>query len=172
MRFLCKRREFIALLGVEASASAMSAVTRSQQSRMPVEGYLAGGLQAHLLAILVIATLIVLAGTAGAREFRAADDQLEDYPTVQALQFMSRLIEERTGGRHRIRVFHSAQLGDESQTIEQTRLGAIETLRGGSPRSTRLHFRSYSARPTTCTRHSIKGSVTKSWPAWSAMDSS
>jgi tripartite ATP-independent transporter DctP family solute receptor len=129
MRFLCKRREFIALLGVEASASAMSAVTRSQQSRMPVEGYLAGGLQAHLLAILVIATLIVLAGTAGAREFRAADDQLEDYPTVQALQFMSRLIEERTGGRHRIRVFHSAQLGDESQTIEQTRLGAIDLNR-------------------------------------------
>jgi len=28
-----------------------------------------------------------------AREFRAADTQSEDYPTVQALRFMDRLIE-------------------------------------------------------------------------------
>ena len=39
-----------------------------------------------------------------AREFRAADTQPEDYPTVQALQYMGRLITERSGGRHQIRV--------------------------------------------------------------------
>jgi tripartite ATP-independent transporter DctP family solute receptor len=61
-----------------------------------------------------------------AREFRAADIQDIDYPTVQALLFMDRLVAERTGGRHRIRVFHSRQLGEESQTIEQTRVGAID----------------------------------------------
>jgi tripartite ATP-independent transporter DctP family solute receptor len=68
-------------------------------------------------------------GPASAREFRAADIQDETYPTVQALRFMDRLVTERTGGVHRIRVFHSRQLGEESQTIEQTRVGAIDINR-------------------------------------------
>jgi tripartite ATP-independent transporter DctP family solute receptor len=63
---------------------------------------------------------------ASAREFRAADIQEENYPTVQALMYMDKLVTERTGGRQRIRVFHSRQLGEESQTIEQTRVGAID----------------------------------------------
>src|SRR3979409_474681 len=78
------------------------------------------------LAALGIAALVACPAVAGAREFRAADNQSEDYPTVQALLFMARLVEERTGGRHRIRVFHSRQLGEENDTIEQTRVGAID----------------------------------------------
>src|SRR5580693_2698569 len=64
-----------------------------------------------------------------AREFRAADTQSEDYPTVQALRYMGRLIDERTSGRLQIRVFHSRQLGEEKETIEQTRVGAIDLNR-------------------------------------------
>jgi tripartite ATP-independent transporter DctP family solute receptor len=64
-----------------------------------------------------------------AREFRAADAQNEDYPTVQALQYLGRLVAERSGGRHHIRVFHSRQLGEEKETIEQTRAGAIDLNR-------------------------------------------
>src|ERR1700755_1642037 len=64
-----------------------------------------------------------------AREFRAADTQSEDYPTVQALRFMGRLVEERSGGRLQIRVFHSRQLGEEKETIAQTRAGAIDLNR-------------------------------------------
>src|SRR5580700_2703815 len=67
--------------------------------------------------------------SAPAREFRAADTQSEDYPTVQALRFMGRLIEEKTNGRLQIRVFHSRQLGEEKETIEQTRAGAIDLNR-------------------------------------------
>jgi tripartite ATP-independent transporter DctP family solute receptor len=66
---------------------------------------------------------------AGAREFRVADTQAEDYPTVQALHFMAKIVEQRTGGRHHIRVFHSRQLGEEKETIEQTRVGAIDLNR-------------------------------------------
>ena len=66
---------------------------------------------------------------AGAREFRVAETQADDYPTVQALTFMARQVEERTGGRHHIRVFHSRQLGEEKDTIEQTRVGAIDLNR-------------------------------------------
>src|SRR5262245_25000905 len=66
---------------------------------------------------------------ASAREFRVADTQSEDYPTVQALAFMARIVEERSNGRHRIRIFHSRQLGEEKETIEQTRVGAIDLNR-------------------------------------------
>src|SRR5215831_9795882 len=76
-----------------------------------------------------VAALLALPAIAAAREFRAADTQSEDYPTVQALYYMARLVEEQTGGRHRIRVFHSRQLGEESDTIEQTRVGAIDLNR-------------------------------------------
>ena len=70
---------------------------------------------------LVVALLLTVAATgAFAREFRAADTQNEDYPTVQALRYMGHLIEERSGGRLQIRVFHSRQLGEEKETIEQT----------------------------------------------------
>src|SRR5215475_6926509 len=70
-----------------------------------------------------------LAAPAVAREFRAADIQEENYPTVLALRYMDQLVTQRTGGRHRIRVFHSRQLGEENQTIEQTRVGAIDMNR-------------------------------------------
>jgi len=77
----------------------------------------------------VCLVVLVALPLATAREFRVADTQSEDYPTVQALMFMARLVEEGTAGRHRIRVFHSRQLGEEKDTIEQTRVGAIDLNR-------------------------------------------
>lgn len=68
-------------------------------------------------------------GAAPAREFRSADTQVAEYPTVEAVQFMARLVAERTGGRHTIQVFHSRQLGEERDTIEATKAGAIELNR-------------------------------------------
>jgi tripartite ATP-independent transporter DctP family solute receptor len=81
--------------------------------------------------VVVVVALLLTAGctNAFAREFRAADTQNEDYPTVQALRFMSRQISERSNGRHEIKVFHSSQLGEEKETLEQTRAGAIDLNR-------------------------------------------
>jgi tripartite ATP-independent transporter DctP family solute receptor len=81
--------------------------------------------RAAACAILVV--LVPLG--ANAREFRVADTQAQDYPTVQALAFMARAVEEQSKGRHRIRIFHSRQLGEEKDTIEQTRVGAIDLNR-------------------------------------------
>jgi tripartite ATP-independent transporter DctP family solute receptor len=79
--------------------------------------------------VTIVAALAAASTVAFAREFRAADTQAEDYPTVQALRFMGRMIAERSGGRDQIRVFHSRQLGEEKETIEQTRAGAIDLNR-------------------------------------------
>src|SRR4051812_19262025 len=81
------------------------------------------------LTIVVALWLTAAASIVAARDFRAADTQTEDYPTVQALRFMGSMIAERSGGRDQIRVFHSRQLGEEKETIEQTRAGAIDLNR-------------------------------------------
>src|ERR1700682_3705410 len=81
------------------------------------------------IAPVVALFLAAVWTSAVAREFRAADSQNEDYPTVQALRYMGRMVAERSGGRHQIRVFHSRQLGEEKETIEQTRAGAIDLNR-------------------------------------------
>ena len=78
---------------------------------------------------LLWAAAVVVATPSYGREFRATDTQPEDYPTVQALNYMGKLIAERTNGRHQIKVFHSRQLGEEKETIEQTRAGAIDLNR-------------------------------------------
>ena len=87
-----------------------------------------GMMRAALLATLLVGGL----ASASARTLRAADNQVEDYPTVEALFFLDRLIQERTGGRHRIQVCHSRQLGEEKETIEQMRAGAIDMARVNS----------------------------------------
>ena len=83
----------------------------------------------RIVVILTALTLAMAPMPAATREFRAADTQAEDYPTVQALRLMGRMIAERSGGRDQIRVFHSRQLGEEKETIEQTRAGAIDLNR-------------------------------------------
>ena len=89
------------------------------------------GMRAVLVALagMIALSQVDPAAVAQAREFRATDTQADNYPTVQALRYMDRLITERTGGRHSIRVFHSRQLGEEKDTLEQTRVGAIDMNR-------------------------------------------
>ena len=82
----------------------------------------------------VVATLlasVAMAGAAAACEitFKASDTHPDGYPTVAAVQEMGRILEEKTGGRLCVEVFHSAQLGEEKDTIEQTRFGVIDMNR-------------------------------------------
>lgn len=59
----------------------------------------------------------------------AADVHVDGYPTVEAVRWMSRRIEEQTQGRLRIRVYHAGQLGRESDTIDLARFGALDITR-------------------------------------------
>jgi len=81
--------------------------------------------------VTFVVALFLTACSAGAfaREFRAADTQNEEYPTVQALLYMGSLVAERSGGRLQLKVFHSRQLGEEKETLEQTRADAIDLNR-------------------------------------------
>ncbi|MFO1282398.1 MAG: TRAP transporter substrate-binding protein [Burkholderiales bacterium] len=78
---------------------------------------------------LVAIAVAALALPAAAREFRSADVHPEDYPTVMAVKHMSDAIKQKTGGKHSIRVYTGNQLGGEKDTIEQTRIGALDLVR-------------------------------------------
>src|ERR1043165_4613964 len=60
---------------------------------------------------------------------QAADVQLNGYPRVEAVRWMGERIERETNGRLRIRVYHSGQLGRESDTVDLARSGALDITR-------------------------------------------
>ncbi|MCE2932329.1 MAG: TRAP transporter substrate-binding protein DctP, partial [Hyphomicrobiales bacterium] len=84
--------------------------------------------QFSLMASALAAGL--LASPASAQTMlRSTDIHPTDYPTVEAVRFMGQLLDQRTNGRLKINVFHSAQLGNEKDTIEQTRFGVSDINR-------------------------------------------
>lgn len=60
---------------------------------------------------------------------RSADTHPEDYPTVQAVKYMGKLLAERSSGRLTVEVFHSRQLGEEKETVDQCRAGGLDIVR-------------------------------------------
>ena len=69
-------------------------------------------------------------GPAGAQTvLRSSDTHPDGYPTVEAVKYFGQLVEERTEGRYTVEVYHSAQLGQEADTIEQVRSGVIDLNR-------------------------------------------
>ncbi|MCA0047842.1 TRAP transporter substrate-binding protein [Mesorhizobium sp. B283B1A] len=72
----------------------------------------------------------LLIGIANAETvLRSADTHPDGYPTVEAVKYMGELIKQRTDGRYSVEVYHSAQLGEEKDTIEQTQTGVIDLNR-------------------------------------------
>lgn len=86
---------------------------------------------------LVLLLCLLLCGCAGKtadRELpllilRYGDNQPADYPTTKAAEYFARLVEERTRGKIRIRLYCNGELGDENQVIEQVQIGGIDMAR-------------------------------------------
>lgn len=85
----------------------------------------------HRIRTLALAALALLLSAAMAQDIvlRAADNQPDDYPTVQGLYFMADYLDAATDGRIKLEVFSGGQLGDERSTIEQVQLGVIDMVR-------------------------------------------
>lgn len=60
---------------------------------------------------------------------KSADTHPDGYPTVEAVKFMAKLVAERSGGRIKIEMYPASTLGQEKDTIEQTRFGVIHMNR-------------------------------------------
>lgn len=83
-------------------------------------------LQRHLTALA--AGLLAL--SAQAAELRSADvHNSDDYPTVAAVRHMSQLLEQRSAGKYKIKVFNKSALGSEKETLDQVKIGALDMNR-------------------------------------------
>ena len=79
---------------------------------------------------LALAAAVALAcAAAHAREFRSADVHIKDYPTTQAVKYMSDQLSKATGGKDSIKVFTDGALGSEKDTVEQVKIGALDMVR-------------------------------------------
>jgi tripartite ATP-independent transporter DctP family solute receptor len=66
---------------------------------------------------------------AGHRILTATDVHVSDYPTVEAVRWIGETLERETGGRLKIRLYHSGQLGREAEAIDMARYGVIDITR-------------------------------------------
>jgi tripartite ATP-independent transporter DctP family solute receptor len=84
-----------------------------------------------MLKLTTAAALTAMfAGVAAAQTvLRSSDTHPDGYPTVEAVKYFGELVKERTQGRYSVEVYHSAQLGQEKDTIEQVRSGVIDLNR-------------------------------------------
>ena len=82
-----------------------------------------------LLSALLGTVAMASVATACEINLRSSDTHPDGYPTVAAVNAMGEMLEERTDGRLCIEIFHSAQLGEEKDTIEQTQFGVIDMNR-------------------------------------------
>lgn len=79
---------------------------------------------------LLVAACAATGFAAGAAEMRSADvHNSDDYPTVAAVRHMSELLEKRSNGKYRIKVFNKSALGSEKETIDQVKIGALDLTR-------------------------------------------
>jgi tripartite ATP-independent transporter DctP family solute receptor len=82
-------------------------------------------LATRLLAGAAVACLAV--GTAAAQQqLRGWNIHVPDYPVSHGMERFAELVEERTDGRYQLEVFHSGELGDQPDAIEQIQFGAID----------------------------------------------
>lgn len=90
-----------------------------------------------IASTLCLALLVLLAGCNSTQNsnvvpefiFRYAENQGEDYPTTLGAYKFAELVSERTNGRIKIVVYHSAELGSEIECIQQLQFGGLDFAR-------------------------------------------
>ena len=82
-----------------------------------------------LASALIGVALATSATTLLARDYRSADNQPKDFPTVMAVRHMGEVLAKDSGGKQGVKVFSDGQLGSEKDTIEQVKIGAIDMVR-------------------------------------------
>lgn len=78
-----------------------------------------------LAATAMLAAALSIGSASAQTALVASDTHPDGYPTVEAVKYFGQLVSERTAGRYTVDVKFGAQLGQEADTVEQVRAGAI-----------------------------------------------
>ncbi|WP_280152014.1 TRAP transporter substrate-binding protein [Piscinibacter sp. XHJ-5] len=79
---------------------------------------------------VLLSVLLAAAFAAHGVEMRSADvHNSDEYPTVAAVRHMSELLDKRSNGKYKIKVFNKGALGSEKETLDQVKIGALEMNR-------------------------------------------
>jgi tripartite ATP-independent transporter DctP family solute receptor len=81
------------------------------------------------LSVFAVTLLQCAHADAKPEQLRVAEIQSPEFPIVQTLEHFSRLVGQRTDNRLAVRVLHSGILGDEYETVKQTKIGGIDLNR-------------------------------------------
>lgn len=81
---------------------------------------------AKVAVAAALAALPWVATPSQAQEWRGWNIHPPDYPVSRGMDRFTQLVAERTNNRIRMRTFHSAQLGQQDEAIQQMRLGSID----------------------------------------------
>lgn len=82
------------------------------------------------MKMLFAAAIAAAALPLHAVELRSADvHNSDEYPTVAAVRHMSETLDKQSGGRYKIKVFNKGALGNEKETLDQVKIGALEMNR-------------------------------------------
>jgi tripartite ATP-independent transporter DctP family solute receptor len=79
----------------------------------------------HTVCVSMLASSLMLATPAQA-ELKGWNGHPPDYPVSLAMDDFGKLLSERTDGRLTAKTFHSAQLGEQDDAIEQIQFGGID----------------------------------------------
>jgi tripartite ATP-independent transporter DctP family solute receptor len=77
-------------------------------------------------ALATLALLPWMPGEGQAQEWRGWNIHAADYPNGRGMDRFGELVAQRTNNRIRMRTYHSAQLGQQDEAIQQMRLGSID----------------------------------------------
>jgi tripartite ATP-independent transporter DctP family solute receptor len=81
----------------------------------------------NLAGLVAAAALFTSVSTiASAADWRGWNIHVPDYPTSTSMDEFGKLVAERTQGRITPKTYHSAQLGQQDEAIQQIQLGALD----------------------------------------------
>jgi tripartite ATP-independent transporter DctP family solute receptor len=79
-----------------------------------------------ILCSAIALSILAFAGLAQAKEIKGWNTHAPDYPVSVAMDAFGKLVSERTGGKIAAKTYHSAQLGEQDDAIEQMQFGGID----------------------------------------------
>lgn len=122
----------VAAIAEQSAATTQTAAASSQQINTSI-AEIANGTQvlSHLAGNLEQA--ILKYKFSNTTTLRVAFGVTDKSPAFEGMKRFAKLLSERTNGRYELKIFHSAQLGDDLQLIEKLREGTLEMTFPSSP---------------------------------------